>query len=414
MTDRDALYRAVLDNPDDDTVRLVYADALEESGDPRRAALVRAGVEQSRLPEYDPVAVRARRQNQKRQADGARWIIELPPLPDGVSWARDPFRRGLPAAIQAQNGAAFVARADELFALYPIESLELAVTRVADTAALAACPWLSRVRHLALVQGAGAQGLQRLLGSEHFERLTDLHLGSQLTTAAAVSVVVRSPVFGRLTALSVREDRPGGGSLVGALARLPHPPQLTNLDLSGNRLNAESLRPLLESAALEAVVELSLSDNNLGAAGTAALAAAPLPNLRALHLARTRPTVEGVAALVGANFFRGLRGLSLAGNSLAPAAAARLAGAPASGLCVLNLDGNNLGDPGAVALATGANLAGLLVLEAAEAGIGGPGADALAQSAALAGLMHLGLCGNALPAPAAARLRKRFGDRLFL
>ena len=45
MTDLDALRRAVLADPADDTVRLAYADALEENGDRDRAEFVRVGVE---------------------------------------------------------------------------------------------------------------------------------------------------------------------------------------------------------------------------------------------------------------------------------------------------------------------------------------------------------------------------------
>src|SRR3954468_6061525 len=41
MTDGDALYRAILDQPDDDAPRLVWADWLDEHGDPDRAAVVR-------------------------------------------------------------------------------------------------------------------------------------------------------------------------------------------------------------------------------------------------------------------------------------------------------------------------------------------------------------------------------------
>ncbi|HEY1191631.1 MAG TPA: TIGR02996 domain-containing protein [Gemmata sp.] len=412
MTDHDALYRAVLNNPDDDTLRLVYADALEESGDPRRAAFVRAHVELSRVPEYAPEAVQARYHNQKQKADGGRWITQLPPLPEGLAWARDPFRRGLPAAVQARDGAAFANHAEELFARYPIEALELTGARVADMAELAACHWLNRLRALALAQGAGGPTVRRLLDSEHFERLTELHLGSQLTTAAAVTAVVRSRVFGQLTALSVREDRPGGGSLVGALARLPRPPQLKRLDLSANRLTAESLGPLASSAALGAVEELNLSDNNLGAEGTAVLAGAALPNLRALGLVRTRPTVDGVAALVGAGFFSGLRSLMLGGNNLAVPAVTYVTGAPVRNLSVLSLDLNRVGDRGAAALASGANLTGLLVLDLAETQIGDSGADALARSEPLNQLMYLNLYGNAIGD--ATKLRRRFGNRVFL
>lgn len=416
MTDRDALYRAVLDNPDDDTLRLVYADAVEESGDPRRAAFVRTRVELGRVAEYDPFAVKAKYHDQKKKVDGARWITELPPLPDGISWARDPFRRGLPGAIQARDGAAFVAHADTLFAQYPIESLELVATRVADTAPFAACSWLNRVRYLSLVEGAGGPTVQRLLDSAHFERLTALRLGPQMTTAPTVRAVVRSRVFKHLTDLSVHEDRRGGGSLAGELARLTAPPKLKRLDLSSNRLTAEALGPLVASAALETVEELDLSDNNPGAEGMAALAGASMPNLRVLHLLRTRPTVEGVAALVEADFFPNLRSLLLGGNNLASQVTAVLAGAPAKNLRILDLRENRVGpgNQGAQSLATSANLAGLLVLDLAESHVSNTGADALARSETLTGLMYLNLYGNALDPAAAARLRKRFGDRVFL
>jgi len=33
--DRERLYRAILDDPEDTTLRLVYADCLEEQGDPQ-------------------------------------------------------------------------------------------------------------------------------------------------------------------------------------------------------------------------------------------------------------------------------------------------------------------------------------------------------------------------------------------
>ena len=45
MTDQDALLRAVIENPDDDTPRLVYADWLEENGQPERAEFIRLQIE---------------------------------------------------------------------------------------------------------------------------------------------------------------------------------------------------------------------------------------------------------------------------------------------------------------------------------------------------------------------------------
>ena len=49
MNDRHAFLRAIKDNPDDDTPRLVYADWLEEHGEPERAELIRVQIELPRL-----------------------------------------------------------------------------------------------------------------------------------------------------------------------------------------------------------------------------------------------------------------------------------------------------------------------------------------------------------------------------
>lgn len=45
MTDGDALLAAILANPEDDNVRLVYADFLQEHGDAARAEFIRVQVE---------------------------------------------------------------------------------------------------------------------------------------------------------------------------------------------------------------------------------------------------------------------------------------------------------------------------------------------------------------------------------
>ena len=49
FTDEDALLRAVWDAPHDDAPRLVYADWLDEHGDPDRAQFVRLQCELARL-----------------------------------------------------------------------------------------------------------------------------------------------------------------------------------------------------------------------------------------------------------------------------------------------------------------------------------------------------------------------------
>jgi uncharacterized protein (TIGR02996 family) len=50
VTDRDALMRAICDSPDDDAPRLVYADWLDENGDPRQAEFIREHIAIGKLP----------------------------------------------------------------------------------------------------------------------------------------------------------------------------------------------------------------------------------------------------------------------------------------------------------------------------------------------------------------------------
>ena len=50
MTDGDDLYRAVLDSPEDDAPRLIYADWLDEHGRPERAEFIRLQCAMDRVP----------------------------------------------------------------------------------------------------------------------------------------------------------------------------------------------------------------------------------------------------------------------------------------------------------------------------------------------------------------------------
>ncbi|MBA4063485.1 MAG: hypothetical protein C0501_07185 [Isosphaera sp.] len=415
MTDLEALYQAILADPDDDTLRLVYADALEEAGDARRAGFVRAHVQLARVPEYDPAWVRARYHDRARMSFAARWMLELPPLPDGLDWAREAFRRGLPAAVQADTAAAFVAHADELFAKYPVEAVELSVAPLREARAFADSPWVSHLVRLSVASGLSGHAANRLFNSPHYDRLRELHVGAGLTTDTTAGNIVRSRAFKGLTRLSCRDDRGGGRALVVHLLRLADPPKLQALDLSGVRLDAEHVTRLLAAPALSAVEELTLGDNSLRAEGVRAVAGADLPHLRSLSLLRTHPGVNGVWAVAEAGFLPGLRSLSLGGNNLPAVAAGVLAGsAGVAGLRVLDLRENRLGDDGAAALAASPHLSGLVDLDLAENLVEDAGADALTGSPHLGGLIHLNLHGNVIAPPAAARLRRRFGDRVFL
>src|SRR5690349_5354630 len=95
------LLAAVLADPEDDAPRLVYADWLDENGQPERAAFIRLQVEAARLPGFDPCRdVLGRRAVRLFDRHGADWVAELPRL-DGITWAG--FERGFPRAVVARS-----------------------------------------------------------------------------------------------------------------------------------------------------------------------------------------------------------------------------------------------------------------------------------------------------------------------
>ena len=63
MTDFEALHRAILDHPDDDAPRLIFADALDDACDSARAAFIGLQVATDRVPEYEQIAIHFRYRN---------------------------------------------------------------------------------------------------------------------------------------------------------------------------------------------------------------------------------------------------------------------------------------------------------------------------------------------------------------
>src|SRR3954452_928314 len=91
MTDRAAFLAAIAAAPDDDLPRLIFADWLDEHGDPDRAEFIRTQIEAARLGRDDPQRAPLE-QRAKALLDRHRktWLNEV------TAWARPGawFRRG--------------------------------------------------------------------------------------------------------------------------------------------------------------------------------------------------------------------------------------------------------------------------------------------------------------------------------
>jgi uncharacterized protein (TIGR02996 family) len=151
-SDGDALFRAVCEYPADDTPRLVYADWLDENGQPERAEFIRLQCEDReycrRFPDLDAARTRA---SDLLREHGLRWELELPLL-RGVSWGSF-FVRGFIDAAWVTTATALVAVADELFAAAPIRHLTLDRVSPGPFSKFLGRPYAARLSSLRYVHG---------------------------------------------------------------------------------------------------------------------------------------------------------------------------------------------------------------------------------------------------------------------
>src|SRR5262249_2503800 len=157
--------------PDDDTPRLVYADWLEERGDPR-GEFIRLQCALARMPRNDPHFVEGHRRARVLGLEfGKTWAAPLKGLING--WR---FHRGFIEEV-TQPPATFVQRGDEVFSLAPVRYLRL--TQAAkELRKIGASPQLARLTALDLIgNNIGDTGVKTLLGSPYLGGLRLLHLG---------------------------------------------------------------------------------------------------------------------------------------------------------------------------------------------------------------------------------------------
>jgi uncharacterized protein (TIGR02996 family) len=189
MTDREALLRAIIENPADDAPRLVYADWLDEHGDPDRAEFIRLTM--------GPAAGRAARAQELLARNGERWRAEAP-ADRGIRWGDD-LTRGFVHQAYLAAGKPLVPNWDALFAV-PLD--DLAIDGI-TTPALRVVAGESRLRRLKSLTVCGSffnRGIMALAGSPHVCNLEALYLGGvrHETTDEGGEALLRSPFLKKL------------------------------------------------------------------------------------------------------------------------------------------------------------------------------------------------------------------------
>ena len=348
----DAAFRAtILEHPDDDAPRLVYADWLDEQGEADRAEFIRLQIRLARMTQADPeYAAVYKRSEYLGQVHHVEWARRLPQF-EGVHW--EVFHRGFFVAARFDHPDRFFAHAREVFAANPVQELRLHqftpthAWRLADTAELRA------VRVLDLNDGnkVGNSGAERLMESRYLRRLSVLKLGQNDLGPSGVRAIAMSGHVRDLKALRLwRNDLFDDGLRLVADSRALT--RLEQLDLDLTRTGDDGVRALARSSLLTGLRVLFLSNNQIADDGLKALAAsAVVSNTRVLYLSGNLVTDDGIAALAKSPHFGRLEHLYLRQNRISDAGAGALARSPyLDQVRELQLGENRISDLGAAEL----------------------------------------------------------------
>jgi uncharacterized protein (TIGR02996 family) len=344
MTHDDAFLQGIIESPDDDAPRLVYADWLDEHGQPERAEFIRAQIDLAGRPPRDPRRPPLeKRQRALLRKHGARWFLAPPPTTPWQLGANPTLARGFPDSYGC-GARALLQGGAELFARWPLTRLWLGIDDAPElVGALARAPFLSRLRQLNLYCPlAGPGPLAPLFASRHLASLVRL-VGERNARGegwgdVGVRLLARSPHLAGLRELYLSHAGLTGAGLR-ALARSQYRRAMRFLGLTGNRLGAEDVAALLTAGGWPALTGLELWNTGLGDEGVEPLAACRgLARLTFLNLNHNGLTDRAARALAGSPHAANLRVLSLAYNSLSSGCAGALIGSPhLHGLAALNL-----------------------------------------------------------------------------
>jgi uncharacterized protein (TIGR02996 family) len=330
------LLRAVRDNPDEDTPRLIYADFLDEEGCAARAEFIRVQIARERLALDDP----QRRALEDREHEllaehELEWLgVAATDLDDQSELTEWEFERGFVNEVSASPVFMRTAGAD-LCAAHPIRRWRVMSGREnfhEDLKEAGQRGWAARLEALDLIGWYADLGqLGGFLGARsNFERLRELDLTGHGPLDSLPLLVEFAPfrdrlkvlrcgltgydgefevpellrVLGtscRLEELAVPGMRLTPGDIL-ALLGAPALESLTALDLHGNELDADAWQGF--RSARFRLRELDLSFTQLGAAALdRLLGCASLAELCRLHLNACGRTAENVRALAASRFW---------------------------------------------------------------------------------------------------------------
>jgi uncharacterized protein (TIGR02996 family) len=413
MTDLDALRLAVLTAPDDDLPRLVYADCLEENGDPDRAAFIRAQIELAKQPEYEPFPVYCKTRRPE-WVTGEPWQTNLVPFPPGVAleWPAEAFHRGFGWAVRVHFISVALDGVSALFGREPVGELYLGTSTLDEWKQLADSVWLPRIRSFTIGGLSSPNEPLRVLRHSPFTSgIRSLRL--EHTNVPSLAVILEelfaAPLGRQLTALSMRLGYGSADEWVEAVADSGGC-NVTEYNLERMGFGPASMRLLVDSGMANRTEVLRLVGNPVMNSGVEILATAT-DQLRVLDLRETHLDEEAVEAIANSGGFRSLRKLVLEGNPFRNNAIKSIARSPhLAGLRSLDLAITRTDNAAVRYLTRGTFWPNLVELDLTGNPISDAGAKHLMTARPAPELTSLRLPGRNLSEGMKADLREKFGE----
>jgi len=186
VTDQDAFLDAIFAAPDDDAPRLVYADWLEEHGQPEYAELIRLRCQIARLANSERRWRPLRRKlHWTWVALQSRWKAEYPL----TKLTAAQFPRGLPTQRVELSAEALLRESDRWWPTFPIKDLR-PVQWVDRAEQVAGCPYLRRLEVLDLSQQRlDMEPAYAVIRSPHLSGLKCLWISSWRTAPLATRML---------------------------------------------------------------------------------------------------------------------------------------------------------------------------------------------------------------------------------
>ncbi len=388
------LLDAIYANLADDGPRLVYADQLQEAGEPR-GEFIAVQCELARLgyavkaaswdwigdaladDEADPAHIRKLRARETKllKVHGESWLAEAKKVNPRYSLQTLRFERGFVTHLESGASAEAANVHSTLLQAFPtLDSIDLWVRRE-EVAKVFEWPGLVQLRALQMPVHA-IPGLvtrravklrelsltctdrrdfplvRELFDWAGFEGITALDISGAALTAGDAAKLVAS--CGPLDELQLRAAKLGPEGAA-AIAGAKHLANLRVLSLIGNGLGCKGVASLMKLKKLRAI---DLRKNKVGVEGATALGGHPA--LRTIDLTGNTVTAEMLEALGGGKGLGELRELCLQATHVDDDALAVLAASPLlARLTNLNLRSNKITDKGAKLLATSKHAANL-------------------------------------------------------